>query len=36
VVDRTRPVLRPAILRDITTIDQPVVKPVIRPVRPPR
>ena len=36
VVDRTRPVLRPDILRDITTIDQPVVKPVIRPIRPPR
>ena len=36
VVRPTRPVLRPDILREVTTVDQPVIKPVIRPLRVPK
>lgn len=32
IVERTRPVLRPDILREVTTLDQPVVKPAVNPV----
>jgi hypothetical protein len=36
VVQPTRPVLRPEILREVATVDQPVLKPTIRTLRVPK